>query len=121
VAGALLVCGEHRRELHGGSRTPRTTAWNTAAIEALAALKRGCRVSFTDSQYVRNGITGGCRSGKARLEDSGQAREKRRSVDAPGGGDPASPVKWHWVKGTQAIPATNGADELANPGIVADG
>src|SRR4051812_42186599 len=57
--GALLMSGEHRRELKGAE--PNTTNNRmelTAAIEALAALKRGCDVMlYTDSQYVRQGIT----------------------------------------------------------------
>ena len=58
--GALLVS----RATIGASCTggePHTTNNRmelTAAIEALAALKRSCRVQlYTDSQYVRNGIT----------------------------------------------------------------
>ena len=57
--GALLETGKHRKELHGGE--PLTTNNRmelTAAIEALAALKRRCLVQlYTDSQYVRLGIT----------------------------------------------------------------
>ena len=57
--GALLVSGAHRRELWGGeAHTTNNRMEMTAAIEALAALKRHCRVQlYTDSQYVRNGIT----------------------------------------------------------------
>src|SRR5690606_4939461 len=57
--GAVLIAGEHEKELSGGE--PLTTNNRmelTAAIRALAALKRPCAVSlYTDSQYVRKGIT----------------------------------------------------------------
>src|SRR5262245_42703341 len=57
--GALLMSGEHRRELNGAERdTTNNRMELTAAIEALAALKKRCKVDlYTDSQYVRQGIT----------------------------------------------------------------
>src|SRR5262245_50979818 len=57
--GAVLMSGEHRKELNGAE--PVTTNKRMelkAAIEALAALKQPCDVKlYTDSQYVRLGIT----------------------------------------------------------------
>ena len=57
--GAWLKSGEHEKELWGGE--PLTTNNRmelTAVIEALASLKRRCAVTvYTDSEYVRNGIT----------------------------------------------------------------
>lgn len=54
--GAVLVCGERRRELSGGE--PRTTNQRmelTAAIEALRQLRRPCRVRLhSDSAYLVN-------------------------------------------------------------------
>jgi ribonuclease HI len=57
--GALLMFGESEKEIWGGEAdTTNNRMELTAAIEALAALKRPCRVELhTDSQYVRNGIT----------------------------------------------------------------
>ena len=56
---AILRAGEHERVLTGND--PKTTNNRMelqAAIGALQALKRPCRVQFhTDSQYVRRGIT----------------------------------------------------------------
>ena len=56
--GAVLMAGDHRRELRGAvSETTNNRMELTAAIEALAALKRQCSVQlYTDSQYVRKGI-----------------------------------------------------------------
>lgn len=56
--GALLIAGEHRKELHGGdSDTTNNRMELMAAIEALKALKRPSSLKlYTDSQYVKNGI-----------------------------------------------------------------
>ena len=57
--GVFLRAGGHEKELWGGEReTTNNRMELTAVIEALASLKRRCRVTLhTDSQYVRNGIT----------------------------------------------------------------
>jgi ribonuclease HI len=56
---ALLIYGQYQKELSGGE--PRTTNNRMellAAINALEALKESCAVMlYTDSQYLRNGIT----------------------------------------------------------------
>ena len=56
---ALLISGEHHRELSGAE--PGTTNNRmelTAAIMALEALREPCLVTlYTDSQYLKNGIT----------------------------------------------------------------
>lgn len=56
---ALLISGDHQKELSGGERSTTNNRMElTAAIMALEALKEPCRVTmYTDSQYVRNGIT----------------------------------------------------------------
>jgi ribonuclease HI len=57
--GAWMRWGEHEKELWGGE--PQTTNNRmelTAVIQALSLLKRRCTVAiYTDSEYVRNGIT----------------------------------------------------------------
>src|SRR5918993_5669991 len=66
--GALLILGAKEKELSGGE--PATTNNRmelTAAIMALEALTRPCAVDlYTDSQYVRQGITAWMRNWKAR-------------------------------------------------------
>ena len=58
---AILVYGEHRRELTGGvRRTTNNRMELTAAIRALEALKEPCSVTLvSDSMYVINGIAKG--------------------------------------------------------------
>ncbi len=57
--GALLLYGDHERELFGGENpTTNNRMELMAVIEALGSLKRRCHVIVhTDSQYVRLGIT----------------------------------------------------------------
>ena len=56
---ALLIYGEHEAEISGGeTHTTNNHMELTAAIKALEALTRPCEVDFyTDSQYLRQGIT----------------------------------------------------------------
>ena len=56
--GALLIYGDHEKELYGGeSLTTNNRMELMAAIEALRAMKKSCRIQlYTDSTYVRNGI-----------------------------------------------------------------
>lgn len=56
---AILRYGEHEKELSGGLReTTNNRMELRAAVEALNALKRPCRVEiYTDSSYLRDGIT----------------------------------------------------------------
>ena len=56
---AVMLSGDHRKELFGGELdTTNNRMELRAAIEALKTLKRSCSVTvYTDSQYVRLGIT----------------------------------------------------------------
>ena len=119
--GALLIAGEHRKELHGGE--PATTNNRmelTAAIEALAALKRECRVHlYTDSQYVRLGITEWLPQWKRRGWKTADRKPVKNAdlwelLDAQ---IQRHDVHWHWVKGHSGHPGNERADELANEGI----
>jgi len=119
--GAVLVSGGHTRELWGGE--PHTTNNRmelTAAIEALAALRRRCRVQlYTDSQYVRNGITEWLPQWKRRGWRTADRRPVKnadlwvRLEEAISRHE----VHWHWVKGHAGHPGNERADALANRGV----
>ena len=66
--GVLLRSGHTEKELFGGElATTNNRMELTAVIEALAALKRPCKVSlYLDSEYVRKGITEWIHGWKAR-------------------------------------------------------
>ena len=57
--GAVLMYGEKTKEIYGGeNNTTNNRMELIAAIRALEALNRGCELTlYTDSQYVRKGIT----------------------------------------------------------------
>src|SRR5690606_17850910 len=57
--GVWMVSGPHEKEMWGGELlTTNNRMELTAVIQALSALKRRCKVIvYTDSEYVRKGIT----------------------------------------------------------------
>jgi ribonuclease HI len=119
--GAILMSGPHERELWGGE--PHTTNNRMelmAAIKALEALKRPCRVELhTDSQYLRQGITEWLPGWKARgWRTAAKAPVKNedlwRALDLA---RQRHEVAWRWVKGHSGHPLNERADELARRGI----
>ena len=117
----MLMSGDREKELSGAE--PMTTNNRmelTAAIRALAALRRNCKVQlYTDSQYVRNGITDWIRQWKRRgwltadrkpvkNVDLWQALEIELANHV---------VEWHWVRGHSGDPGNERADRLANEAI----
>lgn len=119
--GAVLVYGGTQREICGGeARTTNNRMELTAAIEALDALREPCRVTlYTDSNYVRQGIT----SWLVRWQANGwktAARQPvknetlwRRLEQAAG----RHQVDWRWVKGHAGNAGNEAADALANRGM----
>lgn len=119
--GAVLMSGSHRKELKGAQ--PETTNNRmelTAAIEALAALKRRCQVKlYTDSQYVRQGITEWIHQWKKRDWRTAD-RKPVKNVDLWQALDEQilrHDIEWHWVRGHSGVPENERADELANEAI----
>ncbi|HUW27799.1 MAG TPA: ribonuclease HI [Sulfuriferula sp.] len=120
--GALLVSGEHRKELVGGERlTTNNRMELTAVIEALQSLKRSSRVCIhTDSQYVLKGITEWLPNWKRRgWRTSGNTPVKNvdlwQRLDELVG---QHQVDWLWVKGHNGHPGNERADALANQGVL---
>lgn len=119
--GALLSSHGREKALYGSE--PLTTNNRMelkAAIEALKALKRPCDVAlYTDSQYVRNGITDWLPRWKARnWKTAARTPVKNedlwRELDALAA---RHHVEWHWVKGHAGHPGNERADQLANKAI----
>jgi ribonuclease HI len=114
---AILISGEHEKVISGGeAQTTNNQMELTAAIKALEALTRPCEVDFyTDSQYLRQGITewikgwkknGWMTSAKkpvlnkdlwVRLHDLTQQHT----------------IKWHWTRGHAGDTFNERVDQLA--------
>lgn len=119
--GAILRAGGRERELCGGE--PATTNNRmelTAAIAALEALKRPCRVELrTDSQYLRGGVTAWLDNWK---RNGWRAADKKpvknddlwRRLDAAA---QRHEIDWRWVKGHAGDAMNERADALARKGM----
>jgi ribonuclease HI len=119
--GAILSSGQHEKTLNGFE--PMTTNNRMelmAAIMALRELKRPCRVElYTDSQYVRKGITewihgwqkrGWKTAAKQPVKNAELWRELLEETRK-------HELNWHWVKGHSGHPGNERADTLANEAI----
>jgi ribonuclease HI len=123
--GAWLRSGTHEKELWGGERlTTNNRMELTAVIEALGALRKPSRVAvYTDSAYVKNGITQWIHGWKQRgwrTADKQPVKniELWQKLDALA---EQHRVSWHWVRGHAGDPGNERADQLANRGVAAAG
>lgn len=119
--GALLLSGEHEKEITGGEfETTNNRMELMAAIEALNVLKRPCTVTlYTDSTYVKNGITEWIAGWKARGWKTA-AKKPVKNADLWQALDAAAArhdIDWRWVKGHAGNPENERADALANQGM----
>ena len=126
--GAILAYGDARKEISGGERqTTNNRMELTAAIEALRALKEKTAVDlYTDSVYVKNGITEWIHSWK---RNNWKRRSGKRWLPVKNDdlwkeldrltGEHA--VTFHWVKGHAGDPDNERCDELARQAIPAGG
>jgi len=118
---ALLRTGEHEREISGAE--PLTTNNRmelTAVIRALEALKRPVQARvYTDSEYVRRGITEWVAAWKARgwrtanrkpvkNQDLWQRLDELRARHQ---------IEWHWVPAHAGVMDNERVDRLANEAI----
>ncbi len=91
-----------------------------AAIQALTALTRSCVVDlYTDSQYVRQGMTEWLAGWKLKNWRNSK-KEPVKNADLWQQLDEQAQrhqVRWHWVKGHSGHPENELADTLANEAI----
>jgi len=121
--GAWLKSGDAQKELCGGELgTTNNRMEMTAVIEALAALKRPCKVTLhVDSQYVLKGMTEWLPGWKARGWKTA-SKEPVKNVDLwqrldalVNSGE--HQIDWRWVRGHNGDPGNERADALANRGV----
>lgn len=119
--GAILSFADREKELKGGE--PYTTNNRMelmGAISALEALKRPCAADlYTDSQYLRGGITGWINGWK---RNGWRTADKKpvKNIDLWQRLDAALAqhrVRWHWVKGHDGHVLNERADQLARDGL----
>ncbi|HFC05519.1 MAG TPA: ribonuclease HI [Rhizobiales bacterium] len=119
--GAILKFGNTEKEMFGGEKATTNNRMELmAAIKSLEALKRPCTVKiYTDSNYVKNGITKWIHGWKkngwktASRKPVKNAEHWRQLLEALASHD----IKWHWVKGHAGHPENERADELARKGM----
>ncbi|HYB66432.1 MAG TPA: ribonuclease HI [Steroidobacteraceae bacterium] len=118
---ALLRTGAHEREIHGAE--PHTTNNRmelTAVIRALEALRRPVEARvYTDSEYVRRGITEWLASWKTRGWRTAD-RKPVKNQDLWERLDQLAAshrIEWHWVRGHSGVEDNERVDRLANQAI----
>jgi ribonuclease HI len=118
---AVLRTGDHEKIVSGyEAHTTNNRMELMAAIEALAALKRPCRVRLTtDSQYLRQGIlqwlprwkANGWRTAQKQPVKNQDLWQRLDELAA------SHDVEWHWVRGHAGHPENELADRAANEAI----
>jgi len=121
--GVVIRAGAREKEMSGGE--PLTTNNRMellAAIRGLEALTRACRVAlYTDSSYVRDGITRwihGWRKNGWRTADRKPVKNAELWQELVEAAAPHR-VEWHWVKGHSGHAENDRADVLASDAALA--
>jgi ribonuclease HI len=118
---ALLSWDGQEKEIAGAeAHTTNNRMELTAVIRALEALKRPAAVRvYTDSEYVRRGITEWLPRWKARGWRTAD-RKPVKNQDLWEEADRLAAVhrvEWHWVPGHAGVPGNERVDQLANRAI----
>lgn len=118
---AILIKGDREREISGAEAdTTNNRMELTAAIRALEALKRSCKVQlYTDSEYLKRGITEWLEDWKRR---GWRTADKKpvKNLDLWQQLEPLAAkheVEWHWVRAHSGIPENERVDSIANRAI----
>lgn len=118
---AILIKGDREREISGAEAdTTNNRMELTAAIRALEALKRSCKVQlYTDSEYLKRGITEWLEDWKRR---GWRTADKKpvKNLDLWQQLEPLAAkheVEWHWVRAHSGIPDNERVDSIANRAI----
>ena len=120
--GAVLESGKYYKELYGSEVVTTNNRMElTAAIKALESLKQnGTMVQlYTDSVYVKNGITDWLKNWKARGWKTASKKpvknlELWQQLDKI---NQLHDVEWCWIKGHAGHEGNEKADQLANKAI----
>ena len=119
--GALLKMGSREKELRGAEPSTTNNRMElTAVIRALEALKRPVQARvYTDSEYVRRGISEWLPAWKSRGWRTAE-RQPVKNRDLWQRLDELASrhdLEWRWVPGHAGVPGNERADRLANEAI----
>lgn len=113
---AILIYQNHRKEIFGNAAdTTNNRMELTAAIEALRALKSSCHIEmFTDSTYVKNGITTWIKNWRAKnlLKTGSRIANVDLWLDLDAEAK-RHQINWRWVKAHNGDSENERADFLA--------
>lgn len=119
--GAILRFRGTEKELKGGeAQTTNNRMEMMAVLVAFNTLTRPCAVDlYTDSQYVKKGMTEWLRGWKARGWKTADKKPVKnddlwKALDAAAA---RHDVAWHWVRGHDGHPENERADALAREGV----
>ena len=117
---ALLRFKSREKTLTGSKKlTTNNRMELTAAVEALQALNKPCRVAFyTDSQYLQRGITEWLPGWKARKwKRKGGKLSNAGLWQALDAAMQSHTITWHWVRGHAGHPDNERVDRMARSAI----
>jgi len=120
--GAVIRSGDREKELSGGENpTTNNRMELMAAIRALEALKKPCRVTLsTDSKYVMDGLTkwihgwrrNGWKTADRKPVKNADLWQELIAASAP------HRIEWKWVRGHAGHPENERADRLASDAAI---
>lgn len=123
--GAVIRSGAHEKEISGGENpTTNNRMELTAAIRALEALKRPCRVQLsTDSRYVMDGLTKWIHGWKRKGWKTADGKPVKNVELWQELIEACAPhrIEWQWVRGHAGDPDNERADRLASAAAMAAG
>ena len=119
--GVLLCKGDTEKELCGGEKNTTNNRMELmAAIKGLQALKKPCHVTlYTDSSYVKNGITQWIKGwiAKSWKGSNGKPVKNQDLWQELLNATKDHKIDWVWVKGHAGHEKNERADSLARKGI----
>ena len=116
--GAILMYGEHKKELSGGeAQTTNNRMELTAVIQALRCLKEPCAVElWSDSKYIIDALEKGWAAGWRRRDWIKSDKKPALNPDLWGRLlelEETHELHYHWVKGHAENEFNNRCDEMA--------
>ncbi|MBQ4875368.1 MAG: ribonuclease HI [Rickettsiaceae bacterium H1] len=119
--GVVLISGSEKKEFFGGEKhTTNNRMELRAVIEGLKAVKVSCDILlYTDSMYVKNGITEWIFNWKKngwKTANNKPVKNRELWQELDSQVEKRKLVKWNWVKGHSGDDNNELADSLARKG-----